>query len=75
MSEKSIEDIIKEARHLPLFLSLKTVMREGNCSESHLQRILKSGELESIKRGKRRLVPKHAFLKWAYKSDEETIAA
>ena len=70
MSQKEIEIVNEMAAHLPLLIDLKTVMREANCSESHLQRVLKSGELESIKRGKRRLVPKHAFLNWAYKSDD-----
>lgn len=69
MTEAEQNFLLKTTEHLPLLIDLKTVAREANCSDSTVQRALKSNELESIKRQGRRYVPKHAFLKWAFASE------
>ncbi len=64
MTNDDLTKLEESAAHLPLMLPIKTVMREANCSEATVYRAFECNELESVKRGKRRLVPKHAFLSW-----------
>lgn len=64
MNKDELAKFEEMAAHLPLMLPIKTVMREANCSSATVYRAFEANELESVKRGKRRLVPKHAFLSW-----------
>jgi excisionase family DNA binding protein len=53
-----------EPDDLAIAYTVDDVARRLRCSERHIQRLVAAGTLQSLKAGRRRLIPRSALLQW-----------